>query len=383
MAIDDLVAACRRAVDDELRACVGDRPSPFYDLIRYHLGWVDERGEPVCQPGGKMLRPVLCLLSCQAVGGDYARALPAAAAIEMVHDFSLIHDDIQDQSPKRRHRPTIWWLWGQAQAITAGDGLHVMSNLAHLRLLERGVEPDRVLTTLKVLDKACLDLCEGQYLDLSFEAQTSIGLEDYLAMVGKKTAALFAASTRIGAMLGAKDDLISSPLSVGGEGVIEVVDGQGVIEAMGRFGEELGMAFQIQDDILGIWGVEEATGKPSLDDIRVRKKSLPVVHAMATSQGRDRERLLEAYSVGEAFKRAPRLTDTMVASVSALAPALTDEVVASVVSVLEAAGSRDYCQGLAKSYWDRASSRLLNLSLEPEAARALAGLARELVERQV
>ncbi|MDP2728162.1 MAG: polyprenyl synthetase family protein, partial [Dehalococcoidia bacterium] len=197
MARPDLVGACLEALEDELKACVGDDPASFYDMIRYHQGWVDQWGQAVHLPRGKMLRPVLCLLSCQAVSGDYQRALPAAAAIEMIHNFSLIHDDIQDQSYQRRHRPTVWRIWGQAQAITAGDGLYVMAQLAHLRLLERGMSASKALETLRVLDKACLDLCEGQYLDISFEGQPQVDLADYLIMVGKKTAALFAASTRI------------------------------------------------------------------------------------------------------------------------------------------------------------------------------------------
>ena len=364
MGTNELVRTCVKALDEELRACVGDNPSSFCNIIRYHLGWVDEHGIAVFQPGGKMLRPVLCLLSCQAAGGDYTGALPAAAAIEMVHNFSLIHDDIQDQSPKRRHRPTVWWLWGQAQAITAGDGLHVMAHLAPLRLLERGAPPDTTLATLRVLDMACLDLCEGQYLDLSFEGQTRVGLEDYLAMIGKKTAALFAASTRVGAMLGTKDDRI--------------------IEALEHFGEELGMAFQIQDDVLGIWGTEQTTGKPSLDDIRARKKSLPIVHALATTQGQDKETLEAAYRVGAgpAFGVGAGPAFGVGAG---LKPALTldDETVASVLSILDTAGSRDYCQSLAKSYWKRASSRLAALPLEDEAAAALEELAGQLVERQL
>lgn len=336
---NELVGACRRALEEELQACVNDNPSPLYNMVRYHLGWVDQEGRPVSSPGGKMLRPILCLLACQGVGGDYCRALPAAAAIEMVHNFSLIHDDIQDQSPQRRHRPTVWRVWGQAQAITAGDGLHVLAHLAHLRLLERGVSPNQALVTLKVLDQACLDLCEGQYLDISFEGQTQVALQDYLTMIGKKTAALFAASARIGAMLGTED--------------------QGIIEALGRFGEELGLAFQIQDDLLGIWGVEETTGKSSLDDIRARKKSLPIVHATATAQGGDREILEEAFGLTK----------------------LDDQKLSAVLAVLERAGSQGYCQRLAQHYWEQVSARLEALPLERKAAEALRELAGGLATR--
>ncbi len=286
-----------------------------------------------------MLRPILCLLASHAASGDYRGAVPAAASIELVHNFSLIHDDIQDRSPQRRHRPTVWHIWGDAQAINAGDGLHVLAHLAHLRLLDRGCPASRVLATMKELDKACLELCEGQYLDISFEQETRVGLSAYLGMIGKKTAALFASSTRIGAMLGTDD--------------------KAVIEGLGRFGEELGLAFQIQDDILGIWGIEEKTGKPSLDDIRAKKKSLPIVYAMDTLKG---QRLLV-------------LEDALGEDI------LDDNKVSAVLSALEAAGSQTYCESLAKEYWDRAWSRLDALPLVREAEAALKQLAGGLVAR--
>lgn len=339
MAKNDLIAACRRDLDTELRACLGESPSPVSGMIRYHLGWADKQGRPVSLPGGKMLRPVLCLLSCHAISGDYRRALPAAAAIEMVHNFSLVHDDIQDRSPQRRHRPTVWNVWGDAQAINAGDALHVLAHLTLLRLTDRGIPVEKALASLRELDLASLELCEGQYLDISFEREHRVGLQSYLDMIGKKTAALFASSTRIGAMLGTDD--------------------AGVIDMLGSFGREIGMAFQIQDDILGIWGIEKETGKPSLDDIRSKKKSLPIVHAMSSVLGHNLLLLEESFGEG----------------------ILDERKVSSVLDVLEEAGSRSYCEALAKEYWDRAWSRLDALLLEPEAEAALKSLAGDLVAR--
>ncbi|MDP2661611.1 MAG: polyprenyl synthetase family protein [Dehalococcoidia bacterium] len=335
----DLTAACRKDLEAELRACISDGPTPLFDIVRYHLGWLDERGCDVSLPGGKMLRPILCLLSCHGVGGDYRGALPAAAAIEMVHNFSLIHDDVQDRSPQRRHRPTVWSLWGDAQAINAGDGLHVLAHLANMRLLERGVPPEKTLATLRELDQASLELCEGQYLDISFEQEARVSLQSYLMMIGKKTAALFAASARIGAILGA---------------------GAGdTVEGLGRFGEEIGLSFQIQDDILGIWGIEKETGKPSLDDIRAKKKSLPIVHAMSSAQPHSLRILDHAFARGD----------------------VSDEKLSAVLDILDDAGSRDYCDGIAREYWDRAWSRLNGLKLESTAEEALRRLASELVAR--
>ncbi len=335
----ELTAWCRIDLETELRTSVGDAPSPLFDAVRYHLGWLDERGCEASLPGGKRLRPILCLLSCHGVGGNYRMALPAAAAIELVHNFSLIHDDIQDRSPQRHHRPTLWSRWGDAQAINAGDGLHVLAHLAHLRLRKAGIPPEKTLATLKELDGASLELCEGQYLDISFEEETRVSLQSYLTMIGKKTAALFAASTRIGAILGGEDG--------------------DTTESLGRFGEDLGLSFQIQDDILGIWGIEQDTGKPSLDDIRAKKKSLPIVHAMGSAQPHALSVLDHAFGKG----------------------AVSDEKLAAVVDILDGAGSREYCEGIARQYWDRAWSRLDGLKLDSTAEEALRQLATELVAR--
>jgi geranylgeranyl diphosphate synthase type I len=203
-----------------------------------------------------------------------------------------------------------------------------------------GVPADKTLEAVWVLDEASLDLCEGQYLDLSFEGMAEVSTAAYLDMISKKTAALFAAAARIGALLG--------------------TDAEEKISGLGSFGERLGMAFQIQDDILGTWGKEEATGKPSLSDIRSRKKSLPVVHALTTARGQELESL----------QRIFRQTE------------VGPEDAATVLAILERLGSRDYCEGLAQSYYEEALAQLDALSLEEGAATALRELAAELVSRE-
>jgi geranylgeranyl diphosphate synthase type I len=142
-------------------------------MMHYHLGWADEALRPLEGPSGKRLRPVLCLLACEAAGGTVEQALPAAAALELVHNFSLVHDDIQDQSRVRRGRATVWDLWGAAHGINVGDGLFVLSRLAVYGLLDRGVPTERTLSVTLALDRACQSLCEGQYLDMSFEERVS------------------------------------------------------------------------------------------------------------------------------------------------------------------------------------------------------------------
>lgn len=248
------------ALEDELRARVAS-PDPayaaYYGILRYHLGWTDAQFVEVKCDTGKRLRPLLCLLSCEARCGDWRRALPAAAALELAHNFSLIHDDIEDNSDERRGRAAVWKVWGLAHGLNAGDGMFVLARLALDRLCERGYSAAQCAAISRVFDEATLALCQGQFLDLSFETRLDVTTDEYLQMIGGKTAALIAAATRIGAML-ASDDARS-------------------VAAFARFGENIGRAFQITDDILGIWGDPTLTGKSAASDILTRKKSLPAI----------------------------------------------------------------------------------------------------------
>ena len=170
-------------IDDELKSIVRplhDGQFAYYGMMRYHLGWVDESFRPAETSTGKRLRPMLCLLSCQALGGDPKQAIPAAGAVELVHSFSLVHDDIEDGSPVRRGRRAVWDVWGAPHGINVGDGLFVLARLALHRLAERGVPAHRVMAACLALDQACLALCEGQFLDLSFEDRHDVDLEQYL-----------------------------------------------------------------------------------------------------------------------------------------------------------------------------------------------------------
>ena len=152
---------------------------PLYQMMQYHLGWLDVDLRPMDALKGKRLRPLLCVLACEAVGGDWHRALAAASAIELIHNFSLVHDDIEDNSLTRRHRPTVWSLWGIAQGINTGDTLWVISRLATLRLVEEGYDPGIVLSIVRLFDETCLALCTGQYLDIRFESADSVTMAEY------------------------------------------------------------------------------------------------------------------------------------------------------------------------------------------------------------
>lgn len=238
--------------------------APHYGMMQYHMGWVDEHFAPSRLPAGKRLRPILCLLACAETGGEAAQALPAAAAIEILHNFSLVHDDIEDGDELRRHRPTVWKLWGEPLAINAGDGMFALAFAALQRLSERGVQPPAVLAALHVFTNTCVALTEGQYLDMSFEQRPCVTVDEYLRMIAGKTAALVGASIAIGAHIGG-----AAPAQA---------------EALQRFGQEIGLAFQIQDDVLGIWGDPAVTGKAAGNDILRKKKSYPLLHALNHAQ---------------------------------------------------------------------------------------------------
>jgi geranylgeranyl diphosphate synthase, type I len=251
-------------VESEMRRVVcsaDDHLRRYYGMMQYHLGWTDVTLALASAPSGKRIRPILCLLACGAAGGDPLSALPAAAGLELLHNFSLIHDDIEDNSPTRRHRPTVWSLFGMPQACNAGDGMFSLAHLSFYRLRDAGVPDRTVLDILQVFDETCRSLTEGQYLDMAFEGLTDVTISRYFEMIAGKTGALLAASPKIGSLVAG-----ASPEQVA---------------LYGAFGAAMGRAFQLQDDVLGIWGSEAVTGKSAAGDILGKKNSLPILHALA------------------------------------------------------------------------------------------------------
>jgi geranylgeranyl diphosphate synthase type I len=254
------------AFENELKRQVSRLDEPhtkhFHDMLTYHMGWTGEGAGN--DATGKRIRPLMVLLTVAACDESntvkWLHAAPAAAAVELVHNFSLAHDDIQDNSEKRRGRTTTWKIWGTPMAINVGDALFVMSNQAIMDLMDR--YPAEIVTQAAiVLHNTCLDLTRGQFLDMSYEERNDLGVEDYWPMVAGKTAALLSACCHIGAILGGA--------------------GGGTQDAYRSFGHALGMAFQVQDDILGIWGDEAITGKSAASDLLEGKKSLPVLHGLS------------------------------------------------------------------------------------------------------
>jgi geranylgeranyl diphosphate synthase type I len=236
------------------------RTKPFHEMLTYHMGWTGEDAGP--EATGKRIRPLMVLLCTAASGGDWQSALPAAAAVELVHNFSLVHDDIQDNSEKRRGRATSWVKVGAPMAINVGDALFVLSNQAIIDLKE-SYPAETVVRAAEILHNTCLDLTRGQFLDMSYEERTDLTVDDYWPMVAGKTAALLSSCCHLGALLGGADEAKQ--------------------EAYRSFGQYLGLAFQVQDDILGIWGNESITGKSAASDLVEGKNSLPVLAGLSTN----------------------------------------------------------------------------------------------------
>jgi len=258
-----LLQMMRKAIEEDLKSSLEilqtEHSADMAEMIAYHLGWSENEGTN----SGKRIRPLLGLLCCATVGGDWLAAISAASTIELIHNFSLIHDDIEDNSETRRGRLTVWKRWGIAKAINLGDALFVLSHLASHKLSDSNIPSEKRLKVLQIIDEACLELCIGQQLDLTFEGLDEVELKTYMRMIDGKTSALIAAATTSGGVIaGAKDSTIGF---------------------LREYGHHLGLAFQIRDDILGIWGEAATTGKPTDDDLRDRKKTLPIIYGLKES----------------------------------------------------------------------------------------------------
>ncbi|MCA9984410.1 MAG: polyprenyl synthetase family protein [Anaerolineales bacterium] len=328
------------AIEAEMQAVLAEKQpgiKPFYGMIHYHMGWVDEQFAPLAGNGGKRIRPVLCLLACAAAGGDWQQAVPAGAAIEILHNFTLIHDDIQDASPTRRGRPTVWTIWGSPQAINAGDAMFAAAHLAMARLFDRGVPAAAVVQAIRRLDETCLDLTIGQHLDMDFEGRAAVVVDEYLRMINGKTAALLALCTELGAIIAGQDEK--------------------TIRHYQQFGLKLGLAFQVIDDILGIWGEEAVIGKSAATDIETRKKTLPVLFGIAESSA-----LRDLYE-------AP-------------ADSHDGQFVSEAIRLLDEIGAREFAEAKATELTSSALEHFAAASPAGDAGQALEALTANLLRRE-
>jgi geranylgeranyl diphosphate synthase, type I len=317
--------------ETEILRVVRDRdPSTtgVYEMIRYHLGLDGSDG-----PRGKRMRPLLGLLAYASIAGEHTRALPGAAAVELGHNFSLVHDDIEDGDVERRHRPTLWAVHGVPQAINTGDLIFSLSRVALHRLTDLGFSDHKVLRLMRLYDETCVMLCEGQYIDIATSSQGDpMTVDLYFDMIGRKTAALIAGSIEAGALLATDDD--------------------DVIARYRRFGWALGLAFQLNDDLLGIWGQEQKTGKVPTDIAR-HKKTLPVLYAFEHASPGDRARLAVLAAIEEP----------------------SEAEIAETVAILERSGAEDFTRSEARRWRDACLAELDGLTVvEPGARDKLTGI---------
>jgi geranylgeranyl diphosphate synthase type I len=292
-------------------------------IAGYHFGFVDADGRPSDGDGGKAVRPALALLSAEAVGAPPELALSGAVAIELVHNFSLLHDDVMDHDLERRHRPTAWAVFGLGQAIVTGDALMVLAQ----EVVRESPAPGRSKAG-RALASATASMIAGQAEDLSFEGRLDVSVDECLRMMANKTGALLSCASSIGAILaGASDDAVA---------------------ALSDFGLHLGLAFQAVDDLLGIWGHPEVTGKPVASDLRAHKKSLPVVSALASSSP-DRDRLFHVLSNGS----------------------LSEDLLVEAAALVERCGGRDGALEEAERQLQEARAALGRVPLVAEAREQL------------
>jgi geranylgeranyl diphosphate synthase, type I len=320
----EILTWSRAAVDSRLRDAVTKLPESTRHIAGYHFGWWDSDGKLINGHSGKAIRPALALLSAQAVGGDPEAAIPAAVAVELVHNFSLLHDDVMDHDQMRRHRPAAWTVFGIADAILAGDALLAMASqiLAHS-------SPPASAVSVRLLNQCVVDMCHGQSLDTSFERRDKVETSECWTMSEAKTGALFRCACSLGALAGGGQDYQA--------------------EYLGEFGSHLGLAFQLVDDLLGIWGDPRATGKPVHSDLVSRKKSLPVVVALNSRTAPGQE-LAELYQRSQPF--AP-------------------DDLAHATDLIARAGARAWAHDRATSEITVATERLIAAGCDPDAMIAL------------
>ena len=322
-------------LDLALKDAISDRRIFLYDMLRYCMGWSDAYGVPLETKKGKGIRPSLCLFTCDALGGDIEKALPAAVSLELIHNFSLIHDEIQDSDEIRHHRPTLWNVWGIPKALVAGN---VMRVLADKSMSTMPSDHSKLLTvSSSIVSEACLEMIEGQYMDISFEGGDGISVDQYMKMISHKTGALLRSSVHIGAVIGSR--------------------GGRVADIFREIGIKLGFMFQIRDDILGTWGETTSTGKPVGSDIRRKKNTLPIIHARETQPYQ--EEISELYSL----------------------EFIEDHHVDRVLDILDATKAGHYCQGLVEDYALEVSKDIQDIGFSKNSREEFQALVSFLVDR--
>jgi geranylgeranyl diphosphate synthase type I len=330
-----VVAAMRSTV-----SLLAERAPLLAEMAEYHLGWTDDMAGQE-RYRGKMIRPLIAVYAARAVGGveEAEAAVPLAAAIELLHNFTLIHDDIQDNSPSRRHRPTVWAKWGEAQAINAGDALFAAAHLALLEASEAGVPSAVVIDLIRGFDATTIEIVSGQVLDLQFEQRQDVTSAEYIRMITGKTARIVEFAAGGGAWVGGAEADLAGHLAA--------------------FGLALGLGFQVQDDLLGAFGASVETGKATADDIRRKKQSLPVLLLRQAASAEDRSRLAAIYGRSE----------------------LDPESVTEVLALMAVYRIEEMVRQIVTEYHDQAVAALTATRLGDDKLRPLLNLTRRLESR--
>jgi geranylgeranyl diphosphate synthase, type I len=326
----------RDLVEPHLRAAVDRLDEHSRQVAAYHHGWIEADGRPAAG-GGKAIRPALALLSASAAGASAEVGIPGAVAVELVHNFSLLHDDLMDHDVQRRHRATVWAVWGPSTAILVGDAM-----LALAQQVLADVGGDAAVAAIALLGGATQELIRGQMADLAFERRTTVSVEECVSMAAGKTGALLACATAIGAVLA------GAPAPI--------------VAALQTFGDELGLAFQLVDDLLGIWGDTAVTGKPVGSDLRARKKSLPI-----------------AYAISSGTPAGDELTAWLNESVAERGD--TDEQIEHAAQLVDAAGGRQWAQTEAEARLAAGARALASVELDQTAREELMAMGRFVLVR--
>lgn len=314
---------CRNkvAVDIELKDILSERTGILYDMINYQFGWSKEEHATGFVQEHDRLRSNLCIAVCEAICGNFKKSISGAAALELIHNFSLVHDDVQEGRPGEESAPTLWWRWGPAQAINAGDGLHTLGRLALLRLNKQSINPAVTMQAISIVDTASLRFCEGQHTSLEFQERLDITIDGYLNMAKQKTGALISAATQLGALLG------------GANG--------DVVNKFAAYGDKIGLVYQLRSDILSLWEPDRASGR---EDLVTKKKSFPVVFVFANGDFKLKRELGSIYS--------NRI--------------LSVDHVASIQKIAESAGAKEASHKIMHTLEKEALEILKGINLEPK-----------------
>lgn len=333
----------RDAISSALRAELSGLELGIYGTHRYYMGWENEDGDEISLAEGKRLRPTLALVGCEALGRESELALPVAVALEYIHNFSLIHDDLEDRDRFRHHRPTVWVVWGDAVGVISGNAMLKIADRVARGLMDMEVEPETVFRVERSIVDSYLRMMEGQFLDLDYESRVDISIGEYLEMIERKTGALIEGALYSGAMVAVQDD-----------------GDEAVAEGLRRVGFELGRLFQIRDDVLGVWG-SERTGKPVGSDLRRRKKALPAVHALNFARGASKRRIDEIFAVRD--------------------DEVSDAEVADLLQIMDDVETYRYCEWMARSHGEAVAAMVDEMDLSEGVREDLLELGRYLLER--